>query len=204
MISNEERISLYKSKYESELSRRDTLTDQLTLPLAMVGLIFGVLNYCIAKIGTLDGFFKPLSLKVLLILLIIDLGILVYFIIKSNYNYLYSYTPNSDEIEKYYQKLKEYYSEPETVKKEFENFLIKSYCVADKKNTENNDLRSGAFHNARRTFIIGLLISVFAVGICNANTIQCFFNITEGGNSNGVIQSTTTATPTTPTTITTP
>lgn len=197
MISNKERFELYKSKYEIELLRRDTLSNQLTLPLTMVGLLFAVFNYCITKLDTLDTP-ESIILRILLIALFINLGFLVYFIIKSNYNYLYSYTPDSEETEKYYKNLVKYYSDQKIVKEKFEEFLIEAYYIADKKNTRNNDIRSGAFHNARTTFLIGLFISVLLVSTCNTEIIESFF---KGGNIN-VQQSTTTPTTSNTTTAT--
>jgi hypothetical protein len=211
-----DRLSMYKESYNNELSRREKFGTELTIPIAMVTLLFGTISYAIGKIETTTS-------GVLLIVTLISLVVLTTFLIisvvrlvQSYYNFAYEYIASSKLMEEYYNALDEYYQNDENkaskIEDAFETYLINDYCKCNERNTGNNDQRSFYLHKARSAILVALIAGAITMGACNLDKIfidtqNCINRVFTGkeANKNGFnIKSTgTTTTATTRTSATT-
>ena len=207
-----DRLNMYKESYNNELARREKLGSEISIPIAMVTLLFGSVTYAIGKLEAIAGIIILILLLASLIALVVSLAFAVFFLIRSNYNYVYEYIATSKQMEEYYNSLTEFYKNDITyeskVEEAFEVYLINDYCKCNERNTSNNDKRSNYLHKARKAIIISLITSAITVGLCNydkviINTQNCIEKITtrkevnQGGQLNKTKHSKYSAAPTT-------
>lgn len=190
---------MYKESYNNELVRREKLGSEISIPIAMVTLLFGSVTYAIGKLEVVTGIFILILLILSLIALVASLAFAVFYLIRSNYNYVYEYIAISKQMEEYYSTLTDFYiddvNNESKVEESFEVYLINDYCKCNERNTSNNDKRSNYLHKARTAIIIALITSAITVGICNYDRIivttqNCIDKVTTGKevNQNGQIR----------------
>ncbi len=192
----EDRLNMYKESYNNELARREKLGSETSIPIAMITLLFGSVTYAVGKLEAVTVVIILILLIASLIILVVSLAFAVFYLIRSNYNYVYEYIASSKQMEEYYSSLTEFYKEDVTyeskVEETFEVYLITDYCKCNERNTSNNDMRSNYLHKTRKAIIIALITSVFTVGLCNYDRViittqNCIDKVTTGKevNQNG-------------------
>ncbi len=216
-----DRLNMYKESYNNELARREKLGSEISIPIAIVTLLFGSVTYAVGKLEAVTGIFILILLIASLMTLVVSLAFAVFYIVRSNYSYVYEYIASSQQMEEYYNKLTDFYKEDITyeskVEEAFEVYLLNDYCKCNEQNTSNNDKRSDYLHKARKAIIVALVASTITIGLCNydrviTTTQNCINKVTAGKevNTNGQIDkptcpkssattATTTAAPITPT-----
>lgn len=184
-----DRLNMYKESYNHELARREKLGSELTIPIALVTLLFGSITYAIGKLEEATNGLLLFILILALIILVVAMVFAVVYSIKSYYNYIYEYIASSKQMEDYYNSLDEFYKidNDKDIKVEdaFEVYLIKDYCKCNERNTLNNDKRSFYLHKVRTTIIVALITSAVILGTSNYNKIiettqNCIDKVTTG------------------------
>lgn len=137
---------IFKERFYFEINRQDRLKSNLSIPLSLLVLVFGIIVfylkhlYLFIKIDLVSIFFyMTLSISIFLVLFVI------YYLIKSFYNYKYSYLPEPREMKKYIDDLGRYYQKNGNNMSEFENEVKEQmeswYLEGAQKNMLNNDER---------------------------------------------------------------
>lgn len=185
---NKDRLVMYKETYYNELSRREKFTSELTIPIAIITLLFGSITYVVGKLESMTNGILMVILVAGLLVLIGSLIVSVTYLIRSLYNYSYEYMATSKQIEEYYNTLTMHYkndSEKEKkIEKAFDLYLINDFCKCNERNTSNNDKRSFLLHKSRTALIVALVTCAITMGACNfervINTTRNCIEITAG------------------------
>jgi len=169
-MDSKRRLEFYKERFYFELGRKDQLKNGVTLPLGLITLLLGSLEYFIVNSSKIPSSF----IKILVGLLIIGMCCFLihagYLLWKSYYKHTYDYIPNCRNLEKYWLDLNEYYKEyphlgnPE---QNFETFLIDEFINDADKNIELNNKRSNLLLKVNTKIIFALILAFITFTLIN-------------------------------------
>jgi hypothetical protein len=170
-------FALYKEQYYFELTRKNQLTSQLSIPIGILTILGGLASYFYRNISICSDY-KHNVIIILFILSIISFVYTIYYLIRSYYGFSYSYIPSPKVIDAYKNDLSTYHKSvgnPEdVVERELKEYLIGLYASTTHINIRNNDSKSEYLHKAN-TFLIAtlvlLIISALIIGYIDFN--QC-------------------------------
>lgn len=161
----------YKEHYCLEATRKNDLTNALSLPLGILSLLIGGLAV------VAQGVHVPLNSMTILQLALMAVAVVfvlrtAYFLARSYYNYAYGYVPTPLEIKRFKEALVAYYV---TLGETLENAVRKAdietlehideeYAKHTDRNTKNNNSKSSFIHKANGA-LIGTIISTLAIGV---------------------------------------
>jgi hypothetical protein len=157
----------YKEHYFLEATRKNDLTNALSLPLAILSLLIGGLAVVARKIHVpLD----PLAILqlTLMALAVVFILLTVYFFIRSYYNYEYGYVPTPLEIKTYQEKLIAYYISlgvaPDAANQKSKVDVLAhidaEYAKHADLNAKNNNRKSSFIHNANSSLIVAVILTL--------------------------------------------
>lgn len=162
-----DRLSFYRSFYETELKKRDDLDKSINSPIIFITIIFGIISYISEKLN-----FQCLNNSdIFLIIFITIISILlcksIFHIILSYNNgikgYNYEILGTNTDFESYREKLIVYYENEETpnnkINKEYEESIIKELVKCSDINSELNIRRSYQIYLTKKYLIISLIMS---------------------------------------------
>lgn len=157
----------YKEHYFLEATRRNELTNALSIPLGILSLLIGGLTV-IAR-----GIHLPLSSTSILLLALMTVAVVfilrtVYFLIRSYYNYEYGYAPTPLEIKTYKEELIAYYlalgESPDAAIQKAESEALQhvdaEYAAHADRNAKNNNRKSSFMHNANSALIGAIIFTL--------------------------------------------
>ncbi len=161
-----DRLSFYKSFYETELKKRDDLDKSINNPVLIITIIFGTISYISEKMN----FDCLLKIDILLLTLIITISILlcksIFHIILSYNNgikgYSYEILGTNTDFESYRKNLIEYNRNEDThsdSEKEFEESIIVELIKCSDINNELNIKRTYQIFLTKKYLIISLMIT---------------------------------------------
>jgi hypothetical protein len=154
-----------KDRYEYELQRKEQLTGQLTLPVAVLGLL-GSAIVAMARSFSYQGMLLSVAFVVILggaslafLLCLVYLG-------RSYHRQTYVFLPLLDDTEQSREEFLKFApvmagGEAEVLH-EFEKQMRGRMISAADRNTQTNDERSGLLHRARLALFLVLLLSALA------------------------------------------
>ncbi len=170
-----------KEHYFFEVNRRHQLTANLAIPIGILTILGGALLVVATAIKTPLGILDIAQL-VLLASAAITMSIAIYFLVRSYFNYSYSYIATPKELKDYMDSLIVYYEQNGGNKKdaesELEDYVNSEYAKHTHKNTENNDIKSHYIHRANGYLIASLVLVILAglpyvaKSVAKAPTIQ--------------------------------
>ena len=161
-----DRLSFYKSFYETELKKKDDLDKSINNPILIITIIFGTISYISEKLD-----FECLQkTDIILILLILIISVLlcksIFHIILSYNNgikgYNYEILGTSTEFESYRKKLIEYNRNEGTEsnsEKEYEESIITELIKCSDINNGLNIKRTYQIYLTKKYLIISLIIA---------------------------------------------
>jgi hypothetical protein len=160
-----DRLTFYKSFYETELKNKEDLNNSINNPIIIISLIFGVISYVFEKTNIENLNSTNITIVVLLIIVSILLCKSIYHIIMSYNNgikgYAYNILGTNSEFEIYRNELIEYSKlEPSKInpKKEYEESIITRLIECTDKNNELNIKRSGQVYLTKKYLVISLIL----------------------------------------------
>lgn len=163
----------FKEQHQYELSRRDRLHRDISLPIAVTIALLGGWVSLFGKIRWPFDFLEWVILVVLMVAVPFILK-LIWLLDKVSRNNLYEYLATSDEIDRYKKQLK---ANAESKKQldagwsdKFETFIEEEYIRCSTANAITNDKRSERLDDARRYILfsaIVLFIGFFADAVKN-------------------------------------
>ncbi|MFT7283317.1 hypothetical protein [Nonlabens sp.] len=168
-----DRLSFYKSFYETELKKKDDLDKSINNPILIITIIFGVLSYISKKINF--DYLKTIDFALIILILIIALLLIksIYHIIISYNNgikgYEYKILGSNYDFESYRKDLIKHYDEgriKSDVNEEFKESIILELIKCSDDNTDLNIKRSKQIYLTKKYLIITLII-VFITFIIN-------------------------------------
>lgn len=144
----------FKEQYYYELSRRDRLHRDLSLPIAIL-IAIGAAN-----MNLLSSFYGPLDaidcgVLVLITTTFISLAYCVFCLSSAGTNNAYSYSAKSQKLDNYRNELSlKQGASPENAKIQFSKFIEDEYIRCATENATINDTRSENIDAARRSLLI--------------------------------------------------
>lgn len=172
------KLEFYRNLYLYEINRKENIGSKVSIYITLLTVLGGIVVF---EIQNLYNNIKvnPIIQLELIFLIIVILGINIYFLYKANYEKTYNYLDNPkelkksfDDLEKYYQKYyKNYKNKKETVEelvmRKTEEKLIESYIECSEHNARVNDARN----EENLKFIHVFVISLVVIGIIGIYTI---------------------------------
>ncbi|MGR7814304.1 hypothetical protein [Lacinutrix undariae] len=161
-----DRLSFYKSFYETELKKKDDLDKSINNPILIITIIFGIISYISQKVN-FECLLKTDFIIVALILIISLLLCKSIFHIILSYNngikgYNYEVLGTNTDFESYRKNLIEY-NENEGIdsdsEKEFEESLITELIKCSDVNNDLNIKRTYQIYLTKKYLIISLIIA---------------------------------------------
>lgn len=164
-LHNTELDILFKEMYYLEAERKDRLYANLSIPIAIFTLIFGVIIYYLRNLTNLKC--DTLTILFLYFFAVASLLVIfaIYFFIGSFFYYGYKFFPLPSKITAYHRDLKKYYKGQyfkNYEQKEIENlikiklnsFIVETYKECLERNIVNNQIRSGLLHRTLKVLIM--------------------------------------------------
>jgi len=161
-----DRLSFYKSFYETELKKKDGLDKSINNPILIITIIFGIISYISQKLN-FECLLKTDFIIVALILIISLLLCKSIFHIILSYNngikgYNYEVLGTNKDFESYRKTLIEY-NENEGIdsdsEKEFEESIITELIKCSDVNNDLNIKRTYQIYLTKKYLIISLIIA---------------------------------------------
>ncbi|MGO4913804.1 hypothetical protein [Leeuwenhoekiella sp. W20_SRS_FM14] len=161
-----DRLSFYKSFYETELRKKDDLDKSINNPILIITIIFGIISYISQKVN-FECLLKTDFIIVALILIISLLLCKSIFHIILSYNngikgYNYEVLGTNTDFESYRKNLIEY-NENEGIdsdsEKEFEESIITELIKCSDVNNDLNIKRTYQIYLTKKYLIISLIIA---------------------------------------------
>ena len=161
-----DRLSLYKSFYETELKKRDDLDKSINNPVLIITIIFGIISYISEKMN----FECLIKIDILLLVLIVLISILlcksiIHIILSYNNGikgYSYEILGTNTDFESYRKSLIEYNRNEEIdsdSEKEFEESIITELVKCSDINNGLNIRRTYQIYLTKKYLIISLIIT---------------------------------------------
>ena len=161
-----DRLSFYKSFYETELKKRDDLDTSINNPVLIITIIFGIISYISKQLN----FECLLKIDILLIVLILVMSILlcksIFHIILSYNNgikgYNYEILGTNTDFEAYRKNLIEYNQNEDTdsdSEEEYEESIITELIKCSDINNALNIKRAYQIYLTKKYLIISLIIA---------------------------------------------
>lgn len=156
-----------KEHYFYEANRRHQLTGALAIPVGVLTVLGGAL-LVIAK--DLDSPLDSMELTQLVLIVVsaLMMGVTIFYLVRSYFNYSYGYIATSKELNDYFNGLVEFYSQnggtQHDAEEELEKYVNSEYASHTHINTANNDRKSYYIHKANG-FLIASLVFVILSGL---------------------------------------
>lgn len=171
-----DRLEFYKSLYEREQLRRETLNNSVSIPIGIISALIAALVYIITNYNYSENIECTCGLFLLVILCVILVFISIYYIARSFNNLLrgneYKELAIPSKIECYYNELKSYNNnDKEKTDVDFSDYLMKEFIKYADSNTKINDKRSLDLYKSKTFLILAVVVIVFAsmpyvYGVC--------------------------------------
>lgn len=159
------RFSTYKEFYFYELSRKESIKSNLTIPIGVLAIVGGVLSLY------LKGLFSAEDFDIWFILLMISSAMSIlcfmhstYWLIRSYYNYTYEYVPYMSSLEEYYVGVIDCGYDNSEAENDLCKHMIIKLVNAHRVNVDNNDRRSSHIHTSNK-YIIYLIVATFMASV---------------------------------------
>ncbi|WP_417391995.1 hypothetical protein [Gimesia sp.] len=171
-------LELFKSIYDNEQDKTDSINGQLSLPIGLVIVLSGVLAFYIEKCPECKLVFEKEKIDIWLTVFVLCLFFLLLFIIRAiyhlvraRYKYKYAYISDPEEFSEYIAELSQYYSgqglDPasaeELISIDLDKNLVKQYRNAALINQKNNFSKMGWMHKAIDSIVIALIMLGFSL-----------------------------------------
>ena len=184
-MKNKEKIKLFCEQYYFEHERHEKLISRLGIPITVLTLIFGIIAFFLKSVLPLKFEIWFIVFYVLFAFVVIFTAFVVYHLIKSYYNYDYSYLPFSVDLKKDFDNIRKYYDGPyfnelsvkqkeRKIEETIDELLINYYIESNVNNTKNNDTKAKHLHLATtsliRSIIFFFLCSIPLLIIINDST----------------------------------
>jgi len=159
---------IFRQRYYFETQRQDRIKSNLSIPLSLIVLVFGVMVFYLKHLYLfINTDYISILFVVVFTTTILLIFLDIYYLIKSFYNYKYSYLPEPKEMKKYFEGMEEYcqkIGKDEALRKEIDNQMEIWFMEGAQKNMSNNDKRSGFIHRSNTTMIF-IIISVIICSV---------------------------------------
>lgn len=169
-MDSKERLDLYKERYYFELSRKDQLKNGVAIPLGLVTLLLGSLEYLIVNSDKINQpiikFFAGITI-IITVCFIVRSGYLIW---KSYYKYSYLYMPNCQELDNYWSNINGYCQQyPDFGKGTniYETYLLEEYKKNADINITLNNTRTDLLFRATTSILIALIFVFISLGFIN-------------------------------------
>lgn len=146
----------FKENYFFEIDRKNQLARVLNIPFGLLVILGSSLLYIVKNTSIPFYWFEALPIILGFIIMIF----VIYFLIKSYYNYTYGFVASSEELKKYYTDLCAY--NQKEADKIFLEFVTSEYSKYADINASNNDKKSSYLHKANGALIILLIFVILA------------------------------------------
>ena len=181
MMSKNPLSDLYEKLYFHEIDVRESLSNRLQAPMAIIVSLIGVLGFLIQSFDKEQSGFIVNLFTFFLVSSAICLICALYFFIKSWWGSTYAFLPSAEDTEKYRKLLestyKKYKSGDDLANKHLDEYLCNNYIKCATQNTQCNDLRSLNIHRTNGTLIITTLLVFISF-------LTFFFGNLDKSNSN--------------------
>ena len=161
---------LFKHMYYLELERKESIYNNLSLPIGVTTLLIGVGAYYAQNFPSLKIEFWPLFFIILYALFILSLIFTGYFLGRVIWKYTYAYISTSKELNEDTLQLMKYYEyyPPSNDSSKIDSHvvdnlrirLISQYVTCCYRNTQNNDAKIGYRARAHISLIIATFLLV--------------------------------------------
>lgn len=158
-----DKLELYKSFYDRENIRRDTLNNSVSIPIGILSGFIAAIVFLITKNAYYINLICTWIFIVLIAISIILIGISIIYLIKSFNNFVkgYNYMEIAllTDIDKYYYELKEYNKKKtEKTETEFRQYLEKEFIKYADINAVINDKRSFDLYKSKQFLFLSIVI----------------------------------------------
>jgi hypothetical protein len=170
-----------KEHYFFEVNRRHQLTSALTIPIGVLTVLGGALLVIAKNLEAPLGILEVIQF-LLIVVSAISMGVTIFFLIKSYFNYSYGYIATPKELKEHFEALVAYYSDingsRQDAEKELEEYINSEYAEHTHRNTQNNDTKSSYLHKANGFLITSLVFVILAglpyvaISIMNGSKVQ--------------------------------
>jgi len=157
------KFDLVKEHYFFELTRKQQLESSLTLPVAVLTGLGGIV-FSLAQSFRYGLNLKSYVFTGSLIMAALCLALTFYYLIRATHRFNYELVPASVDLLNYYEKSQEYYRSigaPYRADQDFEAELKDAYASASSKNRQNNISKAGYLYKA----IMGLVAAAFFLAV---------------------------------------
>ena len=168
-----EKLEIFKERYYFEHDRHEKLTSRLGIPITVLTFIFGILTFYLNSILPFELSLWFMVFSILSALVIIFVIMTVFHLIRSYYNYEYSYFPLPFDLKRDLDNIIEYYGnsyfnnltqsdKERRIDKDIDELLLNYYIEAANNNTKNNDTKSKHLHLAFSNLIIAIIFLILS------------------------------------------
>lgn len=170
----DERLELYRERYYFELGRKDQLKNGVTLPLGLVTLLFGSLDYFLTvSFKIVNPNVKAIS-GLFIIIMFGSLLRAAYLLWKSYYKYTYAYIPSCKDLENYWTELNNYYQQYPNLGDTsdiYKNYLLNEIKKDTDENIDLNAKRTDYQHHVNTFIMIALISAVLTLSLVHGQRI---------------------------------
>ena len=146
-------MEIFKEQYEFELERKEQLGTSLSLPLAMVSILGGILVFY-AQHYPASSNGLTIAFAVFFGLFGIALVSAVYFIFRAYTGFTYQYVASGPDLKQWFDDLVSYYSAEadgrKEAEREFQDGIDIRYIEATGVNATNNQLKAAYLNSASK------------------------------------------------------
>jgi hypothetical protein len=159
-----------KDEYLNSLKRRDDLTSSLTLPMGILTILGSILLFTVNSASPTPFEWIDFAKFIGTGLSVIALGLAVFFLARSYFNYRYAYVPTTQQLKQWRSGLVSYYRDSNIPKTDAEidhevlELLYDGFAKNAHLNTLNNDLKSIRLHQANICIMLAMALT-FATGL---------------------------------------
>ena len=158
-----DKFELYKSFYDRENNRRDTLNNSISIPIGILSGLIAAIVFLTTKFNYKIQILSTWIFFVLTAIAIVMMCFSVVYLVKSFNNFVkgYDYMEIAllKDIEKYYNELKEYNEkDPDKTEAEFKEYLQKEFIKYADHNAVINDNRSYSLYKSKQFLFFSIVV----------------------------------------------
>ena len=157
-----DKLELYKSFYDRENQRRETLNNSVSIPVGIITGLIAALVFLTTKFNYRDNLIFTWILIILVLLSIILISISIVYLTKSFNNFAkghnYIEIALLSEIEEYYKELLKYHNNKvDKADHDFQNYLCNEFIKYSDNNAGINDKRSFDLYKSKQFMFFSII-----------------------------------------------
>jgi len=162
-----DKLELYKSFYDRENQRRESLNNSVSIPVGIITGLIATLVFLITRFNYGDNLLYTWSLIILVLISIILLSISIAYLTKSFNNFAkghdYIEIALLSDIENYYDELLKYHKNKiDKVDHDFQNYLCAEFIKYADNNARINDKRSFDLYKSKQFMFFSIVFLAFS------------------------------------------